>query len=99
MNKLPVCIRPEYTVFYELFDNKIWIHVDIRTWSATVKKKCIQDITKLQELITVPILALIPTNNVKLIRFAKGFNWTEQGQLMLKDGSKAFIYASRTTGE
>jgi hypothetical protein len=45
-------------------------------------------------------MALIKEDNHKLTKFAKTFNWQSKGQIMLNDGSKGFIYASkRVTGE
>jgi hypothetical protein len=42
-----------------------------------------------------PVAALIREDDTKLIRFAKSFGWIEKCQIILVDGSKAYIYASR----
>ena len=100
MNKVPVCIRPEYTMYLELFDNYLWFHIDVRKWSGEIKKKCTTDFAQVQQLVSVPLFALIEESNVKLLKFAITNHWEERGQRILNNGSKAFIYASkRNTGE
>lgn len=94
--KVPVCLREDYTVFLEYFDNLLWIHVDIRKWSIGVKKGCLRDISLIEDLIAKPIYALIREDDIKLARFAKAFGWSEKCQITLLDGSKAFIYVNKT---
>jgi len=98
--KVPVVIRGEYVMYLEFFDNHLWFHTDILKWTADVKKRYIEDLSKLEDLVSVPLMALIKEDNQKLAKFAKTFNWQSKGQIMLNDGSKGFIYASkRTQGE
>jgi hypothetical protein len=98
--KVPVVIRGEYVMYLELFDNHLWFHTDILKWTADIKKKYKEDLNKLEDLVNVPLMALIKEDNHKLTKFAKTFNWQSKGQIMLNDGSKGFIYASkRVTGE
>ena len=99
-SKVPVCIRTEYVMYLEFFDNFLWFHVDIHKWTSDIKKKFLTDLFKLEDLVSVPLMALITEDNHKLAKFAKTFNWQQKGQIMLNDGSKGFIYASkRTQGE
>ena len=93
--KVPVCIREDYVIYLELFDNLLWFHIDINRWSAEVKKNCQKDFSSLDGLIGKPIFALIREDDIKLARFAKSFGWSEKCQIDLLDGSKAFIYTSR----
>jgi len=44
--KVPVCIREDYIFYLELFDNLLWFHIDIKRWSAEVKKNCQKDFSK-----------------------------------------------------
>ena len=94
--KVPVCIRKDYIVYLELFDNLLWIHVDIKKWSTRVKKNCQKDFVLIQSLIGKPIAALVREDDIKLARFARSFGWLEKCQIVLLDGSKAFIYVSNT---
>ena len=94
--KVPICIRKDYTVYLEFFDNLLWLHVDIRQWSARVKKDCQKDFASIQDLIGKPIVALVREDDIKLARFAQSFGWLEKCQIVLLDGSKAFIYVSKT---
>jgi hypothetical protein len=93
--KVPVCIRDDYIFYLEFFDNLLWFHIDIKRWSAKVKKNCQKDFFSLDALIGKPIFALIREDDIKLARFAKSFGWSEKCQINLLDGSKAFIYISK----
>jgi len=93
--KVPVCIRKDYIVYLELFDNLLWIHVDIKRWSAKVKRDGQRDFVLIQSLIGKPIAALVREDDIKLARFARSFGWLEKCQIVLLDGSKAFIYVSK----
>ena len=93
--KVPVCIRKDYTVYLEFFDKLLWIHVDIKRWSAKVKKDCQKDFALIQDLIGSPIAALVREDDIKLAKFAQSFGWLEKCQIVLLDGSKAFIYVSK----
>lgn len=94
--KVPVCIRKDYTVYLEFFDNLLWIHVDVKRWSARVKRDGQRDFVLIQSLIGKPIVALVREDDIKLLRFARSFGWLEKCQIVLLDGSKAFIYVSNT---
>lgn len=99
-SKVPVVIRGDYVMYLELFDNLLWFHTDIMRWTSEVKKRYKEDLSKLEDLVSIPLMALIKEDNHKLAKFAKTFNWQQKGQIMLNDGSKGFIYASkRTQGE
>lgn len=83
-------------MYLEFFDSLLWIHVDIRRWSARVKKDCLKDFASIQDLIGSPIAALVREDDIKLAKFAQSFGWLEKCQIVLLDGSKAFIYVSKT---
>ena len=87
-------------MYLELFDNHLWFHTDIAKWTPDVKKRFVKDLSKLEDLVGVTLMALITEDNHKLAKFAKTVNWKAKGQIMLNDGSQGFIYASkRTVGE
>ena len=93
--KVPICIREDYTVYLEFFRGNLWLHVDIKRWSSGVKKDCLKSIALIENLIGKPIVALIREEDIKLVRFAKSFGWSEKCQISLLDGSKAFIYTNK----
>jgi len=98
--KVPVCVRKEYVMYFEYFNDNIWFHTDIFKWTADVRRRYTEDVNKLLSLVNCPIAALIREDDTKLIRFAKSFGWIEKCQIVLVDGSKAYIYASkRNKGE
>jgi len=93
--KVPICIRDDYIVYLEFFRGNLWLHVDIKRWSAGVKRECLKSIALIENLIAKPIVALIREDDIKLARFAKSFGWSEKCQITLLDGSKAFIYTNK----
>lgn len=98
-NKIPVVLRDEYTMYLELFDNLLWFHTDVHKWTVKVKKRFEKDLMDLERLVGVSLVALIREDDERLRRFAKMVKWREKGQVMLLDGSLAFIYASERKGE
>ena len=82
-------------MYLELFDNCLWFHTDIVKWTAHIKKCYKKDLNTLEDLVSIPLMALITEDNHKLAKFAKTFNWQSKGQIMLNNGSKGFIYASQ----
>lgn len=79
----------------EFFENLLWFHIDIKRWSVEVKKNCQKDFAVIQNLIGSPIVALVKQDDIKLAKFAQSFGWLEKCQVVLLDGSKAFVYASK----
>lgn len=98
-SKVPVVLRDEYTMYLELFDNLLWFHTDVHKWTVEVKKRFESDLKDLERLVGIALVALIRDDDVRLKKFAKKVKWQEKGQIMLLDGSVAFIYASSRKGE
>jgi hypothetical protein len=98
--KVPVCVRKDYIMYFEYFKDNIWFHTDIFKWTAEVKKRYKKDVSQLLSLVDCPVAAMIREEDTKLKRFAESFGWIEKCQIVLIDGSKAYIYASkRNKGE
>ena len=98
--KTPVVLRQDYVMYLELWDGSLWFHTDIHKWTAKTKKQYKLDLEKLEDLVSIPLIALITEDNLKLKKFAESFNWKEVKQIMLNNGTTAFIYASqRNKGE
>ena len=98
--KTPVVLRTNYVMYLELWDNHLWFHTDIYKWTSDVKRQYKLDLEQLESLVSIPLIALISEDNLKLKKFAESFNWKEVKQIMLNNGTQAFIYASqRNQGE
>lgn len=92
--KTPVVLKDNYTIYLEFFSNHLWIHVDVRNWTAKIKKEFKEDVDTLIKLVNRPLLAFIVEDNVKLLKFAKLFKWKQKATTHAKDGKLAFIYVS-----
>lgn len=99
MSKVPVCIRDEYIIALEYFEGHVWFHVTFLKWSKETKKKFSVDVDTVLNLLNNKVIALIREDNTKLMKFAKTFNWQSKGHTMLKDGTKAYIYAPTQKGD
>lgn len=40
MSKQPVVSMPDYTIYIEHFDGKIWMHANILKWTPRIKAQC-----------------------------------------------------------
>jgi hypothetical protein len=94
-SKVPVIIKDDYTVYLELFDNRLWFHTDIKRWTANTKKRYQTDLSCLERLVGCPMFALIREENKKLEKFAKTFGWHRKAEIMCLDGSRAYIYSNK----
>lgn len=48
--KVPVCRRPEYTIYLQQIEQNTWAHCDVNKWSAGIAKKLIADADQLFEM-------------------------------------------------
>ena len=98
--KVPVCVRGEYIMYFEYWDDKIWFHTDVFKWTSEIKRRYMKDMNQLFALVGCQVAALIRAEDTKLKRFAESIGFTEKCQIVLVDGSKAYIYVSkRNKGE
>lgn len=98
-SKVPVVLRDEYTMYLELFDNLLWFHTDVHKWTVEVKKRFESDLECLQGLVGLALVAMIPDVDKRLGKFARSIGFREKGQVMLLDGSQAFVYVLVRKGE
>ena len=77
MVKIPVVNREHYTMYLELHAGMLWFHTDVHKWTATVKTKYIKDLDLLQQLVAVPLVALVNRDDVKLAKFGKSTGWNK----------------------
>lgn len=92
MDKFPLVVKKEYTMYLEFFDHVYWFHVDAHEWSPKVKRMMLKDLRKIQDLVTIPLRALVGSENLKLQKFGDCLGWVVELETTLKDGSKALIY-------
>ena len=69
--KVPVVMKPEYTMYLEDFNRMLWFHTDVYKWTKEVKDRFINDLNVLQSLVTLPIAALVQDSDTKLSKFSR----------------------------
>lgn len=93
--KTPIVLKPNYTMSLENFNNMLWFHTDVYRWSKQVKQEFIKDLNTVQELITIPLAALVEDNNQKLMKFATVIGFTPAHSVAGDDG-KTYNILSRS---
>ena len=89
--KTPVVQRQDYVMYLEFFAGMHWFHTDVFKWSSEVKKEFIKDLNTLQELISVPLVAMI--DNPKLAKFAKSIGFKYEQDITGDDNETYEIYS------
>lgn len=92
-HKTPVCVRPEYTIFYQCIEGQlIWVHMDVRQWSAEIFKRMRQDCDTLQSLIGQRVYTMNePQGCKKHQKFLKLMGWEYHTNLEM-GGADRLIY-------
>jgi hypothetical protein len=85
MIKVPVVNRRDYTMYLELYSNMLWFHTDVFKWTPEVKKEYLKDLEVLQNLVTVPLVALVEETDKKLAKFGESTGWTKFNKLTLNE--------------
>lgn len=93
--KTPIVLKPNYTMSLENFNNMLWFHADVYRWSKQVKQEFIKDLNTVQELITIPLAALVEDSNKKLMKFATLIGFTPVNTVTGDDG-KTYNILSRS---
>jgi hypothetical protein len=91
--KVPVVIREDYTMLLELHNNLIWFHTDVRKWTPTVKAKYLEDLNLLQHLVSIPLVALVEKENIKLAKFGKSIGFEFKQDFINQDNQMYHIYS------
>lgn len=76
--KVPVVIRPQYTIWLEAFDGQTFVHCDVREWGAKVARHMSLDMDRLREMQGRDMYAINePTGCKKHQRFMRmmGFSY------------------------
>ena len=85
MIKVPVVNKVDYTMYLELCEGMLWFHTDVRKWNKEVKKKYLEDLDLLQYLVSVPIVALVANDNVKLAKFGAVTGWNKINRVVFNN--------------
>lgn len=85
MVKVPVVSRHNYTMYLEFFSDMLWFHTDVRSWTPEVKKEYLKDLDVLQNLVNVPLVALVAIEDIKLAKFGRATGWTKINELTAND--------------
>lgn len=91
--KTPVVIRDSYVMYLEWFNNYLWFHTDVFKWTSSIKEKFIEDLNTLQSLLPLPLKAMVKEDQQKLAKFGETVGWYKEQEMILIDGSKAFMYS------
>lgn len=90
--KTPIVIKPEYTLYLEHFDGVFWVHMDVYSWTPKVKRRMLEELNKIRDLVTMPLRALVVAENLKLKKFCICLGCDFEFEITLPNGSKALIY-------
>lgn len=85
MIKVPVVNKDDYTMYLELCQGMLWFHTDVHKWSKEIKKKYLKDLDLLQDLVNVPLVALVEEDNTKLAKFGETTGWYKLDKLLINN--------------
>ena len=91
--KVPVVNRVDYTMYLELYEGMLWFHTDVHKWTSTVKTKYLKDLDVLQNLVTVPLVAMLDKEDNKLIKFSKTIGFKHVQPFVGQDNRMYLIYS------
>jgi len=94
--KVPVVNRLDYTMWLEPFNDMLWFHTDVYKWTTEVKKKYLKDLDTLQDLVALPLVALVDEDNLKLAKFGTSTGWTKIDNLKTNDKTYDVYTRSKT---
>jgi hypothetical protein len=91
--KIPVVNRQSYVMYLELFQGIMWFHTDVYKWTSTVKKEYLKELNLLQQLVALPLVAMLDESNHKLIKFAKSIGFKYEQPFKGNDNEAYEIYS------
>lgn len=92
LTKVPVIYKKDYTVLFEVFADKLWIHCKVNKWSKTVKQKLKQDFNLLMSLVNLPVFALHDPEDLKHKKFLNLFGFVYLRDTMGKDNKPKQVF-------
>jgi Holliday junction resolvasome RuvABC DNA-binding subunit len=90
--KVPICVRKEYIIYVHKQEGYIFIHNDVFKWSASVKKKLIEDWEKVVSLFDCSLLVYCQEDNYKLYKFSQMFGFKDMCDV---DGGTILIHKKK----
>jgi hypothetical protein len=89
--KVPVVVRPDYTMYLESWEGLSWFHTDVHSWTPNVYREYVYHLDLLQWLLDDHLYAVVD-NDPKLAKFGSkiGFEFLETKPA--KDGRDVDIY-------
>jgi hemoglobin-like flavoprotein len=91
--KVPVVNRRDYTMYLELYSNMLWFHTDVFKWTPEVKKEYLKDLDALQNLVTVPLAAMLDKEDNKLVKFSETIGFKHVQPFVGQDNRMYLIYS------
>jgi hypothetical protein len=85
-------------MYLELFQDMLWFHTDVHKWSQEVKKDYLKDLDALQELVGIPLVALVEEDDIKLSKFGEVTGWKVMNKLNLNNGKVGLVYTRSRNG-
>jgi hypothetical protein len=79
--KVPVVNRVNYVMYLELYEGMLWFHTDVNKWTSSIKKEYLKDLDTLQDLVSIPLVALVDIEDTKLARFGETTGWIKLEKL------------------
>jgi hypothetical protein len=92
LTKIPVIYKKDYTVLFEAFADKLWIHCKVNKWSKTVKQSLKQDFNTLMSLVNLPVFALHDPEDLKHKKFLNLFGFVYLKDTLGKDNKPRQIF-------
>jgi hypothetical protein len=83
-------------MYLEPCQGMLWFHTDIHKWTSEIKKEYLKDLESLQDLVAIPLVALVEEENTKLAKFGRSIGWIKTNQLNIND-KKYDVYTRSKT--
>jgi hypothetical protein len=75
IERIPVIIKPEYTVSFERYQGLTFIHCDVRKWNKTSRGNLLSDFGLLRAIHTEPIFAFHDIGDGKHKKFLETYGF------------------------
>lgn len=91
--KVPVCRRPEYTIYLQDIGGETWAHSDVKQWSPSISRRLVADANAVFHMHGGAMFALNePHGCKKHQKFLKLMGFKYLKTLPLIDGGECFIF-------
>ena len=90
--KVPVIQRDEYTVFFECFEGRTFVHCDVHDWKPSVHRRLASEFDILVVLHDKPVFAIDERDDPKHVKWLKMFGFKYDATAECRDGKTRDIY-------